>query len=434
MIKRNLMDKLAAWKGKRSRKPLILRGIRQCGKTWLLQEFGRLHFENVAYFNIERSERAQAVFKGDLDPKRILMELGALGNVRIEPQKTLIIFDEIQQSSRALNSLKYFCEEMPEYAIVAAGSLLGVILSRPDGFPVGKVSFLDLFPCTFMEYLTRVNEQLAEYCSKIDKAEPVSDAITSELEKHFRNYLVIGGMPDAIETFIETNDMQAVGEKQDDILSSYELDFSKHAPTFEIPRLFLLWKSIPLQLARENAKFIYGEVKSGSRARDLEDSLRWLIDTGLINKVSRIEQPHIPLAAYEDRKSFKLYVGDTGLLCRKAEVSVSDVLLNPNIFGEFKGRLVENYVQQQLMAMGHKSLFYWTSGNTAEIDFVIKHENMVLPVEVKSGTNVRSRSLKVYREKYKPELALRFSLQNLKRKDGLLNVPLYLIEHYQRFI
>lgn len=323
---------------------------------------------------------------------------------------------------------------MPEYAIVAAGSLFGVILSRPDGFPVGKVSFLDLFPCTFMEYLTRVNEQLAEYCSKIDKAEPVSDAITSELEKHFRNYLVIGGMPDAIETFIETNDMQAVGEKQDDILSSYELDFSKHAPTFEIPRLFLLWKSIPLQLARENAKFIYGEVKSGSRARDLEDSLRWLIDAGLINKVSRIEQPHIPLAAYEDRKSFKLYVGDTGLLCRKAEVSVSDVLLNPNIFGEFKGRLVENYVQQQLMAMGHKSLFYWTSGNTAEIDFVIKHENLVLPVEVKSGTNARSRSLKVYREKYKPELALRFSLQNLKREDGLLNVPLYLIEHYQRFI
>ena len=434
MIKRDLMSKLVIWKNKGRRKPLLLRGVRQCGKTWLLQEFGRLHFQNVAYFNLERNEPALAVFAADLDPKRILLELGALGNVSIEPQKTLIILDEIQQSPRALNSLKYFCEEMPEYAIVAAGSLLGVALSRPDGFPVGKVSFLDLFPCTFMEYLARVNEQLAKYCQELDKIEPISEALARELEKHFRNYLIIGGMPEAIETFIENNDMLAVGETQDDILLSYELDFAKHAPNTEIPKLFLLWKAIPLQLARENSKFVYGEVKSGARARDLEDALRWLLDAGLINKVSRIEQPHIPLAAYEDRRSFKLYMADTGLLCRKAKMSLSNILLNQDVFGEFKGRLIENYVQQQLMAQGHKSLFYWTSGNTAEVDFVISHENMVSPVEVKSGMNVRSRSLKTYREKYKPELAIRFSLQNLKQEDGLLNIPLYLIEQCQRFI
>ena len=434
MIERNLMKKLADWKQSGTRKPLILRGVRQCGKTWLLQEFGKRCFQNVAYFNFERNERLFSVFEKDISPSRILLELGLLAGMKIEPEKTLIIFDEIQASPHALNSLKYFCEEKPEYVIASAGSLLGVTLSAPTGFPVGKVNFLELDPCSFDEYLTAAAPQLAEYANSIQKSEPLSLAVADEFDRHFRLYLVLGGMPEVLNSFISSQDIDAAEKIQDEIIKSYELDFSKHALKPDIVKLFLLWKSIPLQLARENAKFMYGEVKSGARARDLEDALRWLQEAGLVNKISRIEKPDIPLTAYEDRRSFKLYLSDTGLLRRLADIPAGSIIMNQNIFSEYRGRLVENYVQQQLTAVGKKKLFYWTSGNTAEVDFIMQEKTNIVPIEVKSGLNVRSRSLKVYRETYHPEFALRFSMQNLRMDDGLINIPLYLLPYYAKFL
>ena len=434
MIERNLMDQLTAWQHARRRKPLILRGVRQCGKTWLLQEFGKRNFRNTAYFNFERNERLHSVFEKNMDPSRILMELALLARMKIDPQSTLIILDEIQASPRALNSLKYFCEEKPEYAVVAAGSLLGIALSARSGFPVGKVNFLELYPCSFDEYLAAADPQLAEYAESIRKAEPLTSAVADEFEKHLRIYLALGGMPEVLNTFLDGQDISGAEKVQDEILGSYELDFSKHAPASDIAKLFLLWKSIPLQLARENAKFIYGEVKTGARARDLEDALRWLQEAGLVNKINRVEKPNIPLAAYEDRKSFKLYLSDTGLLRRMAGIPAESVIMDHDIFREYRGRLAENYVQQQLTALGKKDLFYWTSGNTAEVDFIMQEKTGIVPVEVKSGLNVRARSLKVYRETYLPKVALRFSMQNLRMENGLLNIPLYLLPRYAKFL
>jgi hypothetical protein len=435
VIERNLMQDLVKWKNVRSRKPLILRGVRQCGKTWLLQEFGKRHFENVAYFNFEREEGLGDIFEKNLEPDRILLELSVVHGKKIQPQTTLIIFDEIQACPRALTALKYFCEEEPEFAIVAAGSLLGITLSTPGtSFPVGKVTFLELNPCGFDEYLRTVDNGLQEYCESLQKPEPLSLAICDKLEQRFREYLVLGGMPAVLSDFIENQDVQQAEAIQQGIIQSYEMDFSKHAPHKDMPKLFLLWKSIPEQLARENAKFIYGEVKTGARAKDLEDALRWQLEAGLIQKVNWLEKPEIPLAAYEDRKSFKVYLSDTGLLRNLAKVPASSVLINNDVFGEFKGRLVENYVLQQLTALGNAPVYYWSSGNLAEVDFVIQQDRDIIPIEVKSGLNVRSRSLKAYREKYRPPYAIRFSLQNLKLDHGLLNIPLYLIGQYRQFI
>lgn len=433
-IQRNMMNDLLAWKKSSKRKPLILRGVRQCGKTWLLKEFGKRFFEDTAYFNFESQSSLTSLFEGPIDTENILMELGVLAGKTLKPEETLIIFDEIQSAPAALNALKYFCEEKSEYPIVAAGSLLGTTLSAQVGFPVGKVSFLELTPCSFSEYLNAAEVSLADYCAKIKDLKPLPEAFTQKLEKHLRNYIVLGGMPEVVTSFLDTNDMLEAEPVQQEILQSYELDFSKHAPTKDIPKLFLLWNSIPAQLARENAKFMYGEVKTGSRAKDLEDALRWLEEAGLTEKIKRVQQPDIPLMAYEDRRSFKIYLADTGILRKLAQIPASAILLNKDIFSEFKGRLLENYVQQQLTAMGIKPLHYWTSGNTAEVDFIAQFGEFVVPIEVKSGLNVKSRSLKVYREKYSPPIAVRFSLQNIKLDDGLLNIPLYLIDALPRFL
>ncbi len=432
MIERFLMDDLVTWKNSSRRKPLILRGVRQCGKTWLLKEFGTRHFDDTAYFNFEQQNRLSDIFRGELNPDQILLELGVVARKQIAPQKTLIVFDEVQACPRALTALKYFCEERPEYAVTAAGSLLGIALSSPEGFPVGKVSFLDLNPCSFAEYLRTADPELYQYTTGISTIAPLPAILSERLTKLLNEYLVMGGMPAVLNTFLEERNLQVAEAVQEEILKTYELDFSKHAPVRDIPKLFLLWKSIPMQLARENARFIYGEVKGGARAKDLEDALRWLEEAGLIRRVGRIEKPGIPLAAYEDRKSFKLYLADTGLLRKLAQIPAESILVNQDIFLEYKGRLAENYVQQQLTAMKFAPLYYWTSGNKAEVDFVIQDETRVIPIEVKSGVNVRAQSLKVYRERYAPEYALRFSMQNLKSDDGLLNIPLYLIQQYPR--
>lgn len=426
-MKRLLMKKLLKWKTSPRRKPLILRGVRQCGKTWLLKEFGRLHYDKTAYFNFESQPRLQNMFTGELDIARLLTDLSALHREKITPGKTLIIFDEIQECPVALNSLKYFCEQTPEYHIAAAGSLLGITLSGQHGFPVGKVNFLDLYPFSFDEFLNAIDKELAEYVNKLSSLSPLPDAIAERLERHFRDYLAIGGMPEAIDSWKSTRDYNETEIVQQEILKSYEIDFAKHAPKHDVPKLFLLWNSIPVQLARENGKFIYGEVKSGARARDLEDALRWLQEAGLVYKVNRIEKPSIPPAAYVDAKFFKLYLFDTGLLRKMAKVQVASIITEPDIFGEFKGRLAENFVLQELRCSQDSDLYYWTSGNLAEVDFIMQYQQDLLPVEVKSGTNVKSKSLQIYREKYLPPCALRFSLLNLHYEKGLLNIPLYLV-------
>ncbi|MDD5698109.1 MAG: AAA family ATPase [Victivallaceae bacterium] len=433
-IERRLMNSLVEWKNSSTRKPLILRGVRQCGKTWLLQEFGQRYFESTAYFNFENQEELADFFEREIDPERILINLGVMAGIHIEAHKTLVIFDEIQNCPKALNSLKYFCEQKREYAIVAAGSLLGITLSAQIGFPVGKVNFLDLNPCSFAEYLAAVAPQLAEYCHGINTVEPLPQPFCSKLETYLRDYIALGGMPETLGNYLDDTNFAVAEQTLTEIVNAYELDFSKHAPSKDIPKLLLLWQAIPECLARENAKFMYGEVRPGARAKDLEDALRWLQESGLVNKINNVKTPQLPLSAYEERRNFKLYLSDTGVLRKLAKLPSSVVIANKDIFGEFKGRLIENFVQQELKTLEFDPICYWTSAAAAEVDFVIQHNETIVPVEVKSGLNLHSRSLHVYRERYKPALSIRCSLQNLKFDDGLLNIPLYLIDELPRLM
>lgn len=433
-IERRLMNSLINWKNSSTRKPLILRGVRQCGKTWLLQEFGRRHFESVAYFNFENQEELASFFEREIDPERILINLGVMANIHLDPQKTLIIFDEIQICPKALNSLKYFCEQKREYAIVTAGSLLGITLSAQVGFPVGKVNFLDLSPCSFAEYLAMIAPQLAEYCHGISEIKPLPLPFCTKLETHLRDYIALGGMPEVLGNYLDDHNVIAAEQILAEIIAAYKLDFSKHAPVKDVPKLLLLWQAIPECLAHENAKFVYGEVRPGARAKDLEDALRWLQESGLVNKINNVKIPQLPLSAYEERRNFKLYLSDTGILRKLAKLPLSVVITNQDIFGEFKGRLIENFVLQELKTLGIDPICYWTSAAAAEIDFVIQHGEKIVPIEVKSGLNLHSRSLRVYRERYKPDLSIRCSMQNLKFDDGLLNVPLYLIDELPRLL
>lgn len=432
-IKRDLMEKLVEWKDSKNRKPLILKGVRQCGKTFLLSEFGKLHFKNVAYFNFELSENLSSLFKGDYNPKEILKNLSVIIGFNIEPENTLVIFDEIQSCPRAINSLKYFCEQAPEYAIACAGSLLGVSLASEVGFPVGKVSFLELTPCSFKEYLAAKDSMLSEYCQNLVLSE-VPEIFLNRLEGYLREYIALGGMPAVLTKYLETENLFAAEEVLDGILESYEMDFSKHAPKEDVKKLHLIWKSIPLQLARENAKFIFGEVRAGARAKDLEDEIEWLINAGLVKKVNNTNTPEMPLLSHIERKIFKLYVADTGILRRLAKLPLNVVISNKDLFGEFKGRLVENYVLQQLTALGVDPICYWTSGANAEVDFIIQGSDGIIPIEVKSGENLKAKSLVTYRKTYKPNLSIRASMKNLRLDGGLLNIPLALINQLPRFL
>ena len=428
------MERLKEWQASPRRKPLVLRGVRQCGKTWLLREFGRTRYAQTAYFNFERQPRLGGLFEGELDTGRLLAALGALHGSKLTPGDTLVVFDEIQECPAALSSLKYFCEEAPDIHVAAAGSLLGVTLAGTGGFPVGKVNFLELRPLSFGEFLAAQEQGLSAYLEALADLSPLPEAVAGRLERHFRDYLALGGMPEVLAAWHAKQDYQEAEAIQREILQSYELDFAKHAPKADIPKLFLLWKSIPAQLARAHGKFLYGQAKSGARAHDLEDALRWLQEAGLVCRVNRIERPGTPPSAYVDAKSFKLYLADTGLLRQMARVPLEAIALSPDVFGEFKGRLAENFVSQELRAVQDEELYYWSSGNVAELDFMLPHPKGLLPVEVKSGTNPKSQSLRVYREKHGPPLALRFSLLNLRQEGSLLNVPLYLVHQLPRLL
>ncbi len=434
-MKRIIESELITWKNRSDRKPLILRGVRQCGKTYLLKEFGQKYYQDVAYFNFEGNPALAERFEQDLDTGRIIMELGVLRGSKIVPESTLIIFDEIQFCNQALTSLKYFAEEAPAYHIVCAGSLLGISLSRPLSFPVGKVDFLTLRPMNFYEFvLAHKEEMLLEYVEKLDAKTPVPQVFADKMTTLLKTYFVVGGMPQVVSKWLESKNISEVERIQEQLISAYELDFAKHAPAVDFPKLSLIWRSIPNQLARENGKFIYGHVKPGARAKDLEDAMQWLVSAGMVYKVNKIEKPFVPMSAYENPSYFKLYMADVGLLRKMSGLPAAAIYEDSALYSEFKGAMTENYVLSELLHLQGDIPRYWKSANTAEVDFVIQIEEGIIPIEVKASTNLKSRSLQIYREQYKPALSIRTSLGNLRMDGGLLNIPLYMLWTLEKII
>lgn len=433
-MKRSLMNKMKEWKVSEHRKPLIMRGVRQCGKTWLLKEFGAAFYEDVAYFNFEGNDALSERFEHNLDAVRIITELGILRKKVIASEKTLIIFDEIQFSNRALTSLKYFCEDAPEYHVVCAGSLLGIALSKPLSFPVGKVDFLTLYPMNFYEFLIANGEEmLCEYLKGLDLREKVSELFADKLENYLRTFYITGGMPEAVETWIQTKDIVKLEIVQQRILDSYELDFAKHAPKSDFPKLFAIWRSISVQLSKENTKFIFSQVKKGWRAKDLEDALEWLISAGLVYKVTKIERPFVPLSAYADQTFFKLYLCDIGLLRKMANVSAEYILQKNDDFIQFKGAMAENFCLIEMMILYEIDFYYWKSNNAAEVDFILQHNTDLIPIEVKSERNDRAKSLAEYRKKYSPRISVKTSMNNVGGEEVRL-IPLYLLWQMEKYI
>lgn len=425
---RSIIEELKSWKSRPDRKPLVLKGARQTGKTWILEHFGRMEFEHVASFNFDKDKSLYEIFENTKVPERIIAQLKLHTDSPILPHRTLIIFDEIQECNKALNALKYFCEDAPEYAVVAAGSLLGVALSKGDSFPVGKVEFMELYPLTFKEFLKVNDEKIYQYIEDLSDIAPLPQIVTDKLTEYYRQYLVIGGMPAAVKAFMENRGMDAVKREQKFILDAYTLDFSKHAESKDIPRITSIWNSIPSQLAKENRKFVYKMVKPGARARDYEDALLWLENAGLIYRVFCSTKPYLPLKSYDDLSAFKIYISDIGLLRELAGLPPEAVLAGSAIYTEFKGALAENYVLQSLVCQLEVLPRYWTSVGKAEVDFVVQLEMDIVPVEVKSDTRIGGKSLSVYDSNYHPAYKIRYSLNNLKKDDNLINIPLYLAD------
>ena len=432
-MKRYAIKQLLEWKNNPNKKPLIIEGARQVGKTWLMQEFGKNEYRQVAYINFENNLQMKMVFDMDLDPKRIIQDIGLNTNLTINPKDTLIIFDEIQECPRALTSLKYFNETAPEYSIIAAGSMLGVTLHKGTSFPVGKVDFMTLYPMSFVEFLEAIGEErFIPFMEKLDfQTISVFKDVIVRLLKH---YFYIGGMPEAVQDFVINKDFIRVKDIQNKILKSYEMDFSKHIDSNLVEKIKLLWNSIPAQLSKENKKFIYGAIKKGARANDFELAIAWLRDCGLIYQVHRVNKPIDPLKFYEDFSAFKIFILDIGLFCNLSNVSSSSLIENKKIFEEFNGALTEQYVLQQLKTK-EKNIFYWsTDTSRSEIDFMIQSEENVIPIEVKSTINLQAKSLKFFREKFKPKISVRTSLADYKKTDDLYDIPLYMIEFIDKII
>ena len=427
-IKREVMDALLEWKQRPERKPLIIQGARQIGKTWIMQKFGEENFEYMAYFNFDASDELCREFENTKNPERLIDILRLYTQYPIEPGRTLIIFDEIQQSNRALNSLKYFCEKAPEYHIIAAGSLLGVSLSQGDSFPVGKVEFLRMFPVSFREFLQSDAPQMYEYIENMSEIAPLPEIVMGRVGEAYRRYMVCGGMPAAAKAMLEKNSVQEIENIQKYILTAYALDFSKHAPGKDIPRIAAVWNSIPSQLAKENRKFVYKLVKPGARAREYEDALLWLEHAGMIYRVFCSSKPGLPLCAYDDLSAFKIYMCDSGLLRAMSHLPI-EVFWSENVlYKEFKGALAENMVLQALVNQFDVQPRYWTSDATAEVDFLLQKDASIIPVEVKSGTRIGGKSLGIYIDRFNSNLALRFSMNNLKRDGAIINIPLFLAD------
>ncbi|MEA2034700.1 MAG: AAA family ATPase [Euryarchaeota archaeon] len=441
-MKRFIYDILLEWKDSRDRKPVILEGIRQCGKTWILKHFGEAEFKDVAYFNFEYDDRLQKIFEGDLNVSRIIKDLGILRNKHIQPGNTILILDEIQICPRAITSLKYFCENLSELHVAAAGSLLGVAVAQMGkniSFPVGKVQMLKMYPLNFAEYLLAMGEELLyEHLRSMSADEKISAAFTGKLEEAYREYLITGGMPEVVNSWINNHDIGIVETIQSEILGNYERDFVKYASVSEFPKLSLIWHAIPAQLAKDNQKFIFAHVKTGMRARDLEDSLQWLISAGLIYKVEKVGRPYIPIVTYGDVTYFKIYFSDVGLLRRMSKFPADVVFDTSPLTADMRGILTENFVLTELIANDSRHPFFWKSKGIAEVDYIIQNGIDVIPIEVKSAKRTRSRSLTEYRKKYTPRIAVRTSLNNIARHlddyGEVLEIPVYLLWRLKTYL
>ena len=397
------------------------------GKTWLMKEFGNTQYAQTVYINFEKSKRLKALFSDDFDVQRILVALQAETGLTINAENTLLIFDEIQEVPEALTALKYFYEDAPEYHVISAGSLLGVALHSHTSFPVGKVIFMDLYPFTFLEFLDAIGEKALIDILHNEDWKLITSYKTRYIER-LRQYYYVGGMPEAVLKFTENANFQEVRDIHKQILDAYEQDFSKHAPRDIVPRIRMVWNSIPAQLAKENRKFIYGIIKEGARAKDYELALSWLVDCGLVHKICRVTKPAIPLKAYEDRNAFKLFLADIGLLAAMGDIDSKTLLEGNAIFSEFKGALTEQYVLQQLNSTNEYVIYYWSAERSAsEVDFIVQYKDLVVPIEVKAEENLQAKSLKVYVEKFKPKVSIRTSMSDFRKQDWLTNLPLYAI-------
>ena len=432
------MSKLLAWKNSPYRKPLILKGVRQVGKTWILKEFGKLYYKNIAYFNFDENKEYKQFFETTKSVERILQNLMLASGQKIEAENTLIIFDEVQDCPEVINSMKYFCENAPQYHVACAGSLLGITLAKPSSFPVGKVNFMQINPMTFTEFLLANGDgNLAKYIEQIDKIEPIPDAFFNPLYEKLKMYYVTGGMPESVLMWAKARDVNAMQETLFEIMTAYERDFAKHPNVSEFPKISMIWNSIPSQLARENKKFLYKVVKNGARAREYEDALQWLVSAQLVYKIYRNTAPNLPIAAYDDVSAFKIYLADVGLLRRLAQLAPTAFAEGNRLFTEFKGALTENYVLQALLTQFEVMPRYWSQTNPPyEVDFLIQRENDIFPIEVKSEANINSRSLKKFKELFpnQTKLRIRFSLNNLKLDDDMLNIPLFMADYTDKLI
>ncbi len=431
---REKIEELKKWKASPDRKPLIIRGARQVGKTWLMKEFGEKFFQKVAYINFDDNTRMEKLFEEDFDIERIIQGLKIESGVNIEASNTLIILDEIQETPKALKALKYFCENASEYYIISAGSLLGVAIHEGTSFPVGKVDFLDLLPLSFFEFLEAIEEKnLLEILKK--NQQDMIKIFHTKLKERLKLYYYIGGMPEVVNSYIKNKDLSEVRKIQKRLLNAYEQDFSKHAPSSIVPRIRQLWNNIPTQLAKENKKFIYGLVREGARAREYEIALSWLMDCGLIYQVNRVNNSKIPLSAYQDFSAFKLYLLDVGLLAAMANVDVKTLLEGNEVFAEFKGSLTEQYVLCQLKQCTELEVFYWTSDTgIAEIDFLTQIGKNNVPIEVKASENLQAKSLKSFIQKYHTKVNVRTAMTEYREDNNILNIPLYMIGNIEKII
>lgn len=427
LMYRYKIEELKKWKESSTRKPMIIRGARQVGKTWLMKEFGKEFYEKCAYINFDDNSRMNKLFEEDFDLDRIIQGLKIESGVNIEPENTLIIFDEIQETPKALKALKYFCENAREYHIISAGSLLGVAIHEGTSFPVGKVDFMDLTPLSFFEFIEALGEnELLKLLKNNDF--PMIEVFNTKIKEYLKLYYYVGGMPEVVNAYATNKDLKEVRKIQKELLAAYEQDFSKHAPSNIVPRIRQLWNNIPTQLAKENKKFIYGLIKEGARAREYEIALSWLIDCGIVYQMNRVNNCKVPLSAYQDFNAFKLYLLDVGLLAAMAEIDEKTLLDGNEIFVEFKGSLTEQYVLCQLKQCTDLNVFYWTADTgTAEIDFITQIRGNNVPIEVKVSENLQAKSLKTFVQKYNTEINVRTSMSNYRKEDWLINVPLYSI-------
>ena len=427
-MKRDKLSELQTWKNSISRKPLIVRGARQVGKTWLLKEFGKTNYNQCVYVNFEDSPNLKSLFLQDFNIERILNVLEIHSQIKIVANNTLIIFDEIQEAERGVSVLKYFCENAPEYHVIAAGSLLGIAFHKQTSFPVGKVDFIDLYPMSFSEFLLALGEEkLTEVLKQKDWV--TLSIFKNQLTDYLRYYFFVGGMPEVVASYIEYKDLQQVRHIQNRILISYQGDFSKHAPYEIVPRIQMVWQSIVSQLAKENKKFIYGLIRVGARAKDFELAIQWLTDSGLLLKCHRISKPEMPLIAFQDLSAFKLYLHDVGLLAAMSGIDSKSIIDGNALFTQFNGAIAEQFIMQQLKIKSDRLITYWTNDrSTSEVDFVIQDNGKIIPIEVKSGENLKAKSFKLFCQNYKPDIAIRTSLADYKEESWLTNIPLWGIE------